>query len=319
MPYDKTATASGLVETLAAHIEGKVVLTTGVSPGGLGATFVEAVARARPSLLVLAARNPDKAAQAAASVEAAAPGVRTRVLALDLGSLAKARAAADEVNAWDDVPAVDVLVNNAGIMAVPYGLTVDGHETQFATNHLAPFLFTNLIMDKLLAAEAPRVVNVSSDGHRLGHIRWADYDFAGGETYVPWVAYGQSKTANMLFSLSLAAKLGDRGLLALSLHPGVIKTNLANTVGWDVPGLSEFFFFPSGTMDEMKLTGNTYAKKTPRIAARATPRVGPRTFRGRRRTKAPRRTCTPRSIRSSRVGFFPLFWLRVSYHSPVGY
>jgi NAD(P)-dependent dehydrogenase (short-subunit alcohol dehydrogenase family) len=175
--YDKTATGSGLVVDLAPHIKGKMVLTTGVSPGGLGAAFVEAVAKAQPALLILTARSAPKAEEVAAAIEAANPGVRTRVLELDLGSFAAVRKGAATVNDWDDVPIIDVLVNNAGIMAVDYRLTPDGHESQFATNHLAHFLFTNLIIGKLLAAPAPRVVSVSSNGHRLGSIRWADYDF----------------------------------------------------------------------------------------------------------------------------------------------
>ncbi|TDZ60716.1 Short-chain dehydrogenase TIC 32 [Colletotrichum trifolii] len=237
--YDATATASGLVKDLASEIKGKVVLTTGVSPGGLGAVFVEAIAKASPSLLVLAARSPSKAERTAEDVKAANPNVKTKVLELDLGSFSAVRKAAETVLSWEDVPFVDVLVNNAGIMAVDYKLTPDGYESHFATNHLAHFLFANLIIEKVLAASAPRIVNVSSDGHRLSHVRWDDYNFSNSETYNKWVAYGQSKTANMLFSLSLAEKLGKRGLISCSLHPGVIGTNLSNHIEWgsDFAGL----------------------------------------------------------------------------------
>ncbi|EFQ32432.1 WW domain-containing oxidoreductase [Colletotrichum graminicola] len=237
--YDATATASGLVNDLASEIKVKVILTTGVSPGGLGANFVEAIAKASPSLLILAARSPAKAEKTADKIKAANPDVKTKVLELDLGSLAAVRQAAETVLSWDDVPFIDVLVNNAGIMAVDYKLTPDGHESHFATNHLAHFLFTNLIIDKVLAAGTPRIVNISSDGHRMSHIRWDDYNFRA-ETYNRWVAYGQSKTADMLFSLSLAEKLGKRGLLSFSLHPGVIGTNLANHIEWgsDFAGLT---------------------------------------------------------------------------------
>ncbi|KAL7934364.1 hypothetical protein V8C35DRAFT_302373 [Trichoderma chlorosporum] len=119
-------------------------------------------------------------------------------------------------------------------MAVAYGTTVDGVELQFGSNHLGPFLFTNLIMDKLLASKAPRVVNVSSDGHRLNPIRFFDYNFENGKTYNRWQAYGQSKTANMLMAISLAEKLGSRGLTAFSLHPGVISTQLGDHLDFSV-------------------------------------------------------------------------------------
>ncbi|KAG7289176.1 hypothetical protein NEMBOFW57_005539 [Staphylotrichum longicolle] len=213
--YNAQTTGSELVQELADNIRGKVILTTGVSPGGLGAHFVEAVAAANPSLLILAGRNPTKVQQTADAVAKSHPGVKTRILQLDLGSLAAVRKAAAEVNSWDDVPAIDVLVNNAAIMAVDFALSPDGFESHFATNHLGHFLFTNLIMGKVLAAKKPRVVS-----------------YQGGENYNKWHAYGQSKTANMLMALSLAEKLGSKGLRAYSLHPGVIGTHLGDHLEW---------------------------------------------------------------------------------------
>jgi NAD(P)-dependent dehydrogenase (short-subunit alcohol dehydrogenase family) len=175
--YNAQTTGSELVRELADRIKGKVILTTGVSPGGLGAHFVEAIAVAEPALLILASRSVDKARQEAEALAKSHSSVKTRSLRLDLGSLAAVREAAAEVNSWDDVPAIDVLVNNAGIMATDFALTPDGFESQFATNHLGHFLFTNLIMGKLLAASKPRVVNISSNGHRLSAIRFDDLDF----------------------------------------------------------------------------------------------------------------------------------------------
>ncbi|KAK0726122.1 WW domain-containing oxidoreductase [Lasiosphaeris hirsuta] len=227
--YNAKTTATELTAELASEIKGKVILTTGISPGGLGAVFVSTIAQASPKLLILAGRNPAKTQETADAIAKAHPAVQTRTLQLDLGSLARVRASAAEVKAWADVPAVDVLVNNAGIMGTKYALSPEGVEAQFATNHLGHFLFANLIMAKLLAAPAPRVVSITSDGHRLGAVRFHDYNFDGGKTYNPWTAYGQSKTANMLMALSLAEKLGSRGLVAVSLHPGVIfGTSLAN-------------------------------------------------------------------------------------------
>ncbi|KAI0857765.1 WW domain-containing oxidoreductase [Xylaria cubensis] len=231
--HDAQTTASELVGELASEIKGKVVLTTGVSPKGLGATFVEAIAKAQPAMLILAGRNPDKTTQTANAIKAINANVKTRVLELDLGSLAAVRRAADVVLSWADVPYIDVLVNNAGIMAVDFKLSPEGYENQLATNYLGPWLFTNLVMSKILASKYPRIVNVSSDGHRLNPIRWDDYNFENGTNYNKWHAYGQSKTGNMLFTLSLADKLGNCGLQTYSLHPGVISTNLDGHIDWE--------------------------------------------------------------------------------------
>ncbi|KAF2497542.1 putative short-chain dehydrogenase [Lophium mytilinum] len=233
-PYGAETTGEELVQAFASQIKGKVILTTGVSPGGLGAFFVEVIAKAQPDLLILAGRDTTKVQKTADTITAAHKDVKVRVLKLDLASLKQIREAAATVNSWTDVPHIDVLMNNAGIMACDYGKSEEGFEKQFATNHLGPFLFTNLIIEKVIAASRPRVVMVSSDGHRLGAIRFDDYNFDNGETYDKWRSYGQSKTANMLFALSLAEKLGKRGLSAYSLHPGVIGTNLGAKLDWEV-------------------------------------------------------------------------------------
>ncbi|KAK4188644.1 putative dehydrogenase [Podospora australis] len=237
-PYNSKTTGSELVQELADQIKGKVILTSGVTPGGLGAQFVELIATAQPALLILTGRNTSKPQQTADAIAKAHPDVKTRILKLDLGSLAVVREAAAELNSWDDVPVIDVLVNNAAIMATDFALSPDGFESQFATNHLGHFLFTNLIINKVLAAKEPRIVSVSSDGHRLSPVRFDDNDFHGGENYNRWQAYGQSKTANMLFALSLAEKLGEkRGLVTVSLHPGVIGgTNLGTHIDWTNTG-----------------------------------------------------------------------------------
>lgn len=175
--YNAKTTGSELVQELADKIKGKIILTTGVSPGGLGAHFVETIAAAKPALLILAGRSPTKVQQTADALAKAHPDVKTRTLRLDLASLAAVREAAAEVNSWDDIPYIDVLVNNAAIMAVDHAVSPDGFESQFATNHLGHFLFTNLIMGKILAAGKPRVVVVSSDGHRTSPVRFDDLDF----------------------------------------------------------------------------------------------------------------------------------------------
>ncbi|EWZ27939.1 short-chain dehydrogenase [Fusarium oxysporum Fo47] len=226
---DENSKASELVPYYTPQIEDKVILITGVSPGSLGESFVKQVAVSKPATFILAGRNPSKFQSLIDELKASHPKIQVKPLSLDLNSLANVRKAAETVLSWsgDDVPRVDVLVNNAGTMAIPYSLTEDGFETQFQTNHLGHFLFTNLIMSKILNAEAPRIINISSAGHRHHNIRWTDYNFNGGKTYEKWAAYGQSKTANCLFSVSLAKKLGSKGLASFSLHPGGIITNLS--------------------------------------------------------------------------------------------
>ncbi|KAL6899932.1 hypothetical protein GGI43DRAFT_427645 [Trichoderma evansii] len=233
--YDTNTTGDDLLKDLSGEIKDKVILTTGVSPGTLGGFFVETIAKAQPSTLILAGRSEERTRKTASVIQAAYPNIKVYTLHLNLSSLAAVREAAATVYSWQHTPVIDVIVNNAGLMATDFSLTVDGYETQLASNHLGHFLFTNLVMQKLLASKSPRVVNVSSDGHRLSPIRWADHNFSNGETYNRWRAYGQSKTANMLMAISLAEKLGPKhGLTAFSLHPGVISTSLGAHLDFSV-------------------------------------------------------------------------------------
>ncbi|KAJ5904483.1 hypothetical protein N7504_006866 [Penicillium tannophilum] len=211
-------------------IRGKVVLITGPSPGSLGAAFATTIAPHGPALIILASRDNSKLVPVADSIKAIAPTVATRILKLDLASQEKIREAAAEVNSYEDVPHIDVLINSSGIMAVPYSQTTDGIELHFGVNHIGHFLFTNLIINKLVStdgSQTSRVVNVSSNGHELSRVRFEDWNFEHGP-YNRWYAYGQSKSANMLFSVSLAARFADKGLISVSLHPGVIYTNLSS-------------------------------------------------------------------------------------------
>jgi NAD(P)-dependent dehydrogenase (short-subunit alcohol dehydrogenase family) len=127
---------------------------------------------------------------------------------------------------------VDVLINNAGVMATPFGRTVDGFELQFGTNHLGHFLTTNLLWPALDAAPAPRVVNLSSAGHHLSDVLWDDPNFEHRD-YDRWVSYGQSKTANVLFAVELERRLAASGGHAYSVHPGMIATNLGRHLDHD--------------------------------------------------------------------------------------
>ncbi|ORY60394.1 oxidoreductase [Leucosporidium creatinivorum] len=225
--FNASTSADEAASALASEILGKHVLITGVSPGGLGAEAARAIAQHSPALLILAGRSQAKIDETAAAIKKESPSTKLRPLVLDLSSLAAVRKAAEEVNSWPEP--IDVLINNAAIMANPRReLTVDGFESQFATNHLGHFLFTNLIYPRLSSSSSgPRIVNVSSRGHRRSAIRFEDFNFAEEGSYVPFVAYGQAKTANMLFSVELTKRWASIGATSFSLHPGVIYTNLA--------------------------------------------------------------------------------------------
>ncbi|PWY69488.1 short-chain dehydrogenase [Aspergillus heteromorphus CBS 117.55] len=229
--YNAQTTAEEMARDCQAAIVNKNILVTGVSPGGLGAEFAKVIAPYGPSLIILANRDRPKAQETQAEIQRIAPSVATRILNLDLSSQAQVRNAAKEVLTYNEH--IDVLVNNAGVMASPFALSDDGVETQFAINHVGHFLFTNLIMSKLVApGKTGRVVNVSSNGHELGPVRFHDWNFDNGKNYDIWLAYAQAKSANILFSVSLAQKLGDKGLVSVSLHPGTINTHLLRG-DWD--------------------------------------------------------------------------------------
>lgn len=219
MTYGATTTALEVIGGI--DLTGKTAVITGAS-GGIGLETARALATAGATV-VLGNRNPEKAATAAADLRATVAGARIELGAIDLTSLASVREFAAAVSA--DHPTIDLLVNNAGVMATPLERTDDGFELQFGTNHLAHFLLTGLLLPNLLAAGSSRIVNLSSSGHAMGGINWDDPNYRTSP-YSPWPAYGQSKTANILFTLELERRYGDRGLHAYAVHPGVVGTDL---------------------------------------------------------------------------------------------
>jgi len=212
------------------EIKGKTVLITGCTWKGLGAESARVIAKHNPALLIVAGRKQESLDDTIQKIKAETPSANLRSLIIDLASLESVKQAAAEVNAYSEP--IDVLINNAAIMASPYHTTKDGFEAQFGTNHLGPFVFTNLILPKVLASKtgAPRIVNVSSSAHIISPVRFDDPFFDNGKTYQKWLAYGQSKTANILFSRELTNRYKSKGLTAFSPHPGVIMTNLARDI-----------------------------------------------------------------------------------------
>ncbi len=217
MPNAKPWTAEDLPD-----LAGKTVIVTGGNSGiGYEAALQFAHKRAHT---ILACRSLDKANAAAAQIVASNPGAAVEVMELDLSSLASIRGFAEAFHKSHQK--LDALINNAGVMALPYRKTVDGFEMQFGTNHLGHFALTGLLLDALLAAGGARVVNVSSGGHRMGRIRFDDLQWE--RRYYKWFAYGQSKLANLLFTFELQRRAEAAGakLLAVGCHPGYAATNL---------------------------------------------------------------------------------------------
>lgn len=203
-------------------LDGRVVVVTGANSGiGYEAALVFARQRAR---VVLACRSEERAREASERIGRAVPKASLEVEPLDLASLASVRAFASRLAARH--ARVDVLCNNAGVMAIPRRLTADGFEMQLGVNHLGHFALTGLLLDCLLAAEHARIVTISSMAHRRGRVRFHDLD--GARRYHPWAAYAQSKLANLLFAYELDRRLRRAKARAISVacHPGYAATNL---------------------------------------------------------------------------------------------
>jgi NAD(P)-dependent dehydrogenase (short-subunit alcohol dehydrogenase family) len=204
------------------NLQGKRILVTVVS-AGLGVETARSLV-AHGAHVVGAARDLAKAEQATIQVrkDAAAHGGRFEIVALDLASLSSVRDCADKLLKKGEP--FDEVIANAGVMATPFGNTMDGFETQFGTNHLGHFVFVNRIASLIRAGG--RLINLSSSGHRYANVDLEDPNFER-TPYEPFVAYGRSKTANILFAVAFDKRHRDRGVRAAAVHPGGIQTELA--------------------------------------------------------------------------------------------
>jgi NAD(P)-dependent dehydrogenase (short-subunit alcohol dehydrogenase family) len=202
-------------------LTGKVAVVTGAS-GGLGAETARALA-SKGASVTIAARDTARAEETAASIRESTGNASVDVGELHLDKPASVREFAANYLASHD--SLNILINNAGVMACPLSRTEEGWEMQFATNHFGHFLLTCLLSPALINGAPARVVNLSSAGHLRSGIDFEDIHFEHRE-YDKFVSYGQSKTANILFSIELDRRLRDRGVRANAVHPGVIMTDL---------------------------------------------------------------------------------------------
>jgi len=218
---------------LVPSLAGRVVCITGANTG-LG--FENALTCAeKGATVVLACRDRDRGDDAAERIRAREAGADVEAMTLDLGSLASVRGFSEAFHARFD--RLDGLVNNAGIMFVPYGLTEDGFEQHMGVNHLGHFALTGLLLDRLLATPGSRVVTVSSNGHRMGAMDFDNLLFEEGIGYSPRLGYGNSKLANLLFTFELQRRLEAAGAhtLALAAHPGASATDLGRHIEARLP------------------------------------------------------------------------------------
>jgi NAD(P)-dependent dehydrogenase (short-subunit alcohol dehydrogenase family) len=218
-PFGATTSAEEAARNI--DLSGQTIVITGGSAGlGVETARVLASCGAR---IVSVVRDEAKGMAAAATIRESVPDADLEIAVLDLFDLDSVRRGADDIA--KRFSSIDRLINNAGVMACPLGRTAQGLDTQLGTNHLGHFVLTAHLIPQLLAGAPARVVNLSSAGHRLSPFRFEDPLFEKDD-YNKWVAYGQAKTANVLFSVALDERFKDRGIRSFAVHPGAIRTEL---------------------------------------------------------------------------------------------
>jgi NAD(P)-dependent dehydrogenase (short-subunit alcohol dehydrogenase family) len=228
-------------------LSGKTCAITGAS-SGLGRESARALAGAGAHV-ILAARDTDALARTAEWIGSEVPGAQTSMVQLDLTALESVRAAANAIR--DIAPVIDVLMNNAGVMFTPFGRTQDGFELQIGTNHFGHFELTRLLIPQLAAAGGARLVILSSGGHMMGDVDFDDPNWERRE-YDKFVAYGASKTANVLHAVEADRRLRDLGIRAYAVHPGTVATSLARYMS-----RSDFSDLRKLVVDNSALRGET--------------------------------------------------------------
>ena len=208
------------------RLDGKIVVITGANTGIGKETAVDLAKRG--AKVIVGCRNLEKGKAALKEIQERSGSTDVFLEKLDLASLDSVRKFADSI--LKSEPRLDILINNAGIMMCPYQKTKDGFEMQFGTNHLGHFLLTMLLLDLLKKSAPSRIVNVSSYGHSMGSGKINFDDIHWEKSYSAWPAYYNSKLANVLFTRELSKRLEGSHVTANSLHPGVVRTELARHI-----------------------------------------------------------------------------------------
>ncbi|RWS04722.1 retinol dehydrogenase 12-like protein [Dinothrombium tinctorium] len=207
-----------------ARIDGKTVIITGGNTGIGKETAIDLAKRG--GKIILACRNAERAEKAVEEIKQASNSQNVQFYLMDLSSLRSVREATERILKNEDK--IDILINNAGIMMTPFAKTVDGYESQFATNHLGHFLFTLLLMKRIKETNGAKIINVSSEGHRWSSLNFEDLN--SENNYSSLTAYANSKLANILFTRELSRRLVGTDIHVYALHPGFVDTELARSV-----------------------------------------------------------------------------------------
>ena len=242
------------------EMSGRVCVVTG-STHGIGQVTAEALAR-MGATVVVHGRNPERVDEVCRTIRDRTGNSDVTGIAADFASLAEVRRFAATVA--ERHPRVHVLVNNAGAASTTYRKTADGFEWHFGVNHLAPFLLTNLLLDRIVASAPARIVVVSSEAHRGNAVDLDDVNFERGR-YRTLAAYGRSKFANILFTVELARRLEGTGVTANALHPGFVHTNL----GADATGVMKWIVRAAtllGLSPEEGAKTSIYLASSPEVA-----------------------------------------------------
>ncbi|OTB06413.1 hypothetical protein M426DRAFT_20867 [Hypoxylon sp. CI-4A] len=229
--YDRETGGLALVHQFADRVKGKTFLLTGPTPGGIGAETVISLAAESPALLIIVGRSLQKAQATIDEIKKVDATVKTKFVEADLASLKSVRKAAQTILDDPEITKIDVVINNAAVMATPFHLTEDNLELQLQANHLGHFVLTNRILPKVFTAgPGARLVLLTSSGHRVTGVRFEDPNFTTPGSYTEFDSYGQSKTAIILYAVALNKRLASRGIYAFAVHPGSIQTNLQDHV-----------------------------------------------------------------------------------------
>ncbi|KAI1413141.1 NAD(P)-binding protein [Hypoxylon sp. FL1857] len=232
--FDATTTSEQVVEAFASQVKGRTFVITGAGQPSIGSSLATSLARASPEHILIASRTAAKVDPVIVAIREINPSVKATFVQVDLSDHDSVRQAAKEI-LEETGSKIDVLINSAGNMGLKeYTVDKQGIEMQLSANHIGHFLLTNLLAPALIAAakanqeHGARVVNLTSLGYLISPFRFDDYNFSGGKTYDLWTAYGQAKTANILFSFGLTKRLKEFGVTSFAAHPG---SNLDTKLG----------------------------------------------------------------------------------------